>query len=91
MSTRTVSNKQIRDIQRVAHLATALVVVCCIYLPSGSVPLLTTIVQFVVLPLLAASGMLMWQWTRLRKWITPFLGSRPRPERNRLTGAQGQK
>jgi hypothetical protein len=91
MSARTVSNKQIRDIQRVTHLAAALVVVCCIYIPSGSVPLLTTVVQFAVLPLLALTGMLMWQWTRLRKWLIPFLGSRPRPERNRLAGAQEQR
>jgi len=91
MSARTVSNKQIRDIQRITHLAAAFVVVCCIYLPSGSVPLLTTVVQFAVLPLLAASGLLIWQWTRLRKWLTPFLGSRPGPERNRLAGAQEQR
>jgi hypothetical protein len=70
MSTRTVSNKQIRDRQRTIHLVTALVVVCYIYLPLGNVPLLTTVVQFAVLPLLALTGMLMWQWTRLRKWLT---------------------
>ena len=70
MSTRTISNKQIRDIQRAVHLVTAFVVVCCIYLPSESVPLLTTIVRFAVLPLLVLTGILMWQWTRLRKWFT---------------------
>jgi hypothetical protein len=91
MSTRTVSNKQIRTIQRAIHLLAALVVVCCIYLPSGSVPLLTTVVQFVVLPLLAASGLLLWQWTRLRKRLTALWGSHPRPEQTRIAGAQEQR
>ena len=75
MSPRNVSNKQIRDIQRVIHLVAALVLVLYVYIPLGSAPLLTTVVQFAVLPLLAATGLLMWQWTRLRKRFTPFLRS----------------
>ncbi len=75
MSPRNVSNKQIRDIQRVTHLVAALVLVLYVYIPLGSAPLLTTVLQFAVLPLLAVTGMLMWQWTRLRKLFTPFLRS----------------
>lgn len=89
MSARTVSNKQIRDIQRVTHLAAALIVVLYIYLPLGSVPLLTTVVQFAVLPLLAASGLLMWQWTRLRKWLPSLWGSRPRASAKPSRGSAG--
>jgi len=84
MSTRNVSNKQIRDIQRVTHLVAALVLVLYVYIPLGSVPLLTTVVQFAVLPLLAATGMLMWQWTRLRKLLHTFLGSTSMPWRKRV-------
>ena len=91
MSTRNVSNKQIRDIQRITHLVAALVLVLYVYLPLGSVPLLTTVVQFAVLPLLAATGMLMWQWTRLRKLLTTFLGSTPTPWRKRVAGEQGKR
>lgn len=80
MSTRNVSNKQIRDIQRVTHLVAALVLVLYIYIPSGSVPLLAPVVQFAVLPQLVVTGLLMWQWTRLRKWLT-----------NHLAGAQEQR
>jgi hypothetical protein len=87
MSTRNVSNKQIRDIQRVTHLVAALVLVLYVYIPLGSVPLLTTVVQFAVLPLLAATGILMWQWTRLRKLLHTFLGSTSMPWRKRVAGS----
>jgi hypothetical protein len=80
MSARIMSNKQIRDIQRAVHLLTALSVVLYIYLPVGSVPLLATLEKLAVLPLLALTGLLMWQWTRLRRWLTSFGGeSRPQP------------
>lgn len=74
MSSRNVSNKQIRDIQRVTHLVAALVLLLYVYIPLGSVPLLTTVLQFAVLPLLAVTGMLMWQWTRLRKLLNTSWG-----------------
>jgi hypothetical protein len=92
MSTRSVSNKQIRDLQRITHLVVALVLVLYVYLPLGSMPLLTTtVVQFGVLPLLAATGLLMWQWTRLRKLLHTFLGSTPMPWRKRVAGPQGKR
>jgi len=86
MSARTVSNKQIRDLQRVTHLLAALVLVLYLYLPVESVPLLTTVVQFVVLPLLALTGLLLWQWARLRKRLTSLWGSRQEVERTRVAG-----
>ncbi len=91
MSTRSVSNKQIRDLQRVTHLVAALVLVLYVYLPLGSVPLLATVVQFGVLPPLAATGLQMWQWTRLRKLLHNFLGSTPMPWRKRVAGPQGKR
>jgi len=87
MSPRNVSNKQIRDIQRVTHLVAALLLMLYVYLPLGSMPLLTTVVQFGVLPLLAATGMLMWQWTRLRKLLHTFLSSTSMPWRKRVAGS----
>ncbi len=91
MSPRNVSNKQIRDIQRITHLVAALVLVFYIYLPLGRVPLLTTMLQFALLPLLAATGMLMWQWTRLRKLLHTFLGSTSMLWRKRVAGSQGKR
>jgi hypothetical protein len=88
MSPRNVSNKRIRDIQRVTHLVAALVLVLYVYTPLGSAPLLTTLLQFGVLPLLAATGMLMWQWTRLRKLFTTFLRITPMLWRKRVAGLQ---
>jgi len=91
MSTRKVSNKQIRDIQRVTHLMAALVLVIYVYIPLGRVPLFATILQFGVLPLLTATGMLMWQWTRLRKLLNTFLESTPMPWRKRATVEQEKR
>jgi hypothetical protein len=70
MPTRKISNKQIRDIQCVTHLVAAPVLVLYVYIPLGSVPLFPTVLQFAVLPLLAVTGILMWQWTRLRKLLS---------------------
>ena len=91
MSTRKFSNKQIRDIQRVTHLVAALVLVLYVYTPLGSAPRLTTLLQFGVLPLLAATSMLMWQWTRLRKLLTTFLGSTPMLWRKRVARLQEKR
>jgi hypothetical protein len=91
MSARHVSNKQMRDLQRITHLVAALVLILYVYLPLGSVPLLTTVVRFGVLPLLAATGMLMWQWTRLRKLLHIFLGSTPMLWRKRVAGSQAKR
>jgi len=91
MSTRNVSNKQIRDIQRATHLVTALVLVLYVYIPLGSLPLLTMFVQFCVLPPLATTGLLMWQWTRLRKLLNTFLGSTSLLSRKHITVEQKKR
>src|SRR5260370_19402631 len=67
MSTRNVSNKQIRDIQRVTHLVAALILVLYVYIPLGRSPLLTTILQFSLLPRLAATVTLISHCTHLHK------------------------
>ena len=69
MMTGRLSNKQIRDLQRVIHLATALALGACIYLPLGTPPQVAALLKFGVIPVLAVSGLLMWQWTRLRRWL----------------------
>ncbi|HLZ55549.1 MAG TPA: hypothetical protein VKR06_01265 [Ktedonosporobacter sp.] len=69
MSPQKVSNKQIRDIQRAVHLIAALTLLIYIYTPLGGVSLFTTLLQFVLFPLVAITGILMWQWTRLRRLL----------------------
>jgi hypothetical protein len=69
MYTSQGSNKRLRDIQRITHLVGAAVLVLYLYTPLGSAPLFTTLVQFMVVPALVATGTLMWQLPRLRKLL----------------------
>jgi hypothetical protein len=66
MATVKVSNKRQRDIQRSMHLIGAALLLIYIYVPAGAVPFFTTLIQVVVVPVLAVTGMLMWQLPRLR-------------------------
>ena len=68
------SNKQQRDIQRITHLIGAAVLILYLYTPLGNAPIFTALMQFLVVPLLVATGMLMWQLPRLRKLLQ---GKRP--------------
>ncbi|MGH2531003.1 MAG: hypothetical protein ACRDJW_01740 [Thermomicrobiales bacterium] len=52
--------------ERIVHLVGALVLVVYIYAPWGNSPNLTSLVQFVVVPVLVGSGMAMWQLPRIR-------------------------
>ena len=69
MQTSHGSNKQLRDIQRITHLVGAAVLILYLYSPLGSAPIFTALTQFLVVPLLIATGMLMWQLPQLRKLL----------------------
>jgi hypothetical protein len=69
MQTSPGSNKRLRDIQRISHLVGAAVLVLYLYTPLGIAPLFTALMQFMVVPMLVATGMLMWQLPRLRKLL----------------------
>jgi hypothetical protein len=62
---RTGGGKKIRDRQRLAHLVAGAALVAYVYLPGEA---LEAAVRWVILPLLVASGVLMWQWPKLRRW-----------------------
>ena len=47
----------------------AAVLMLYLYTPLGSAPIFTALMQFLVVPLLVATGMLMWQLPRLRKLL----------------------
>ena len=72
---RTGGGKKIRDRQRLAHLLAGLALVAYVYLPGGPSQAVQTTVRWVILPLLAASGVLMWQWPKVRR-LARKLGSR---------------
>ena len=59
-----VSNKQARDILRIIHLITGGITAVYVYLPLEDTAV-EPLVKLVALPLLAVSGVVMWQWPRI--------------------------
>jgi hypothetical protein len=66
---RALGGKAIRDRQRMSHLVAGLMVVVYVYMPGEPNPVLQAAVRWAVLPLLAASGVVMWQWPKIRRWL----------------------
>ena len=67
MTTGKLSGKQVRDVQRIVHLVSGLLVGAYIYTPLADVSAFSAFVQLVVVPVLVAAGMAMWQMARLRR------------------------
>ncbi len=67
MSSGKLSGKQVRDLQRIVHLVSGLLVGAYIYTPLADVTAFSLLVQIVVVPVLVAAGMAMWQMARLRR------------------------
>lgn len=65
-----VSNKHARDLQRAVHLVAGLLIVAYLYTPIRDLPIVLVVVQVVVVPVLAASGLALWQWPRLRRLLS---------------------
>lgn len=65
---RTGGGKKIRERQRLAHLVAGVVLVAYVYAPGGLGPAFEAAVRWVVLPAVAGSGLLMWQWPKVRRW-----------------------
>lgn len=57
-----------RSIQRVVHLLFAVVLGVYLYSPLSDVGAVELLVQVVVFPGLALSGVLLWKGGRLRRW-----------------------
>ncbi|MBN6051886.1 hypothetical protein JYK22_08055, partial [Nonomuraea sp. RK-328] len=62
-----MKGKRIRTLQRTVHLATGLAIVAYVYLapPAGSPA--DAAIRWFILPVLLASGVVMWQWPRIRR------------------------
>ena len=70
MSSGKLSGKQVRDLQRIVHLVSGLLVGLYIYTPLADVTAFSLLIQLVVVPVLVAAGMAMWQAARLRRLFT---------------------
>ena len=69
MTVMKLSNKRVRDLQRVVHLTGGLLVMAAIYSPLGGQTVLDVLVQGVAIPLMVATGLAIWQAERLRRLL----------------------
>ena len=85
-----VSNKRLRDAQRVVHIMGGLMLGLYVYVPllGGPVPhVAEALVRFVVFPAVVATGVLMWQLPRLRRSLKIARGER-NPRGSHADGAR---
>ena len=71
-----MSSKQIRIFMRYAHLIEGVLIAIFIYSPTAqSSAVYTALIQFVVLPFIILSGVVMWQLPRINKFRRRFASS----------------
>lgn len=63
-----IGARQIRDLQRLVHLLTGVLLIAFVYLPFDRGSPVGDGVRFVAFPVLVLSGVLMWQWPALRRF-----------------------
>jgi hypothetical protein len=66
---RPPTGKQVRSQQRAAHLVTGVVVLVAVYAGPLLGPVFAAAVQWVVFPVLVATGIAMWKWPRIRRML----------------------
>ncbi|MBL8095881.1 MAG: hypothetical protein JNL73_17020 [Anaerolineales bacterium] len=64
-----MSNKQLRNVVRLVHLAIAVIIAAFAYSPLRLNDTFAAVVQFVVIPVLIVSGLVMWQQPLVIKWL----------------------
>ncbi len=64
-----VNQARVRTILRWGHIAGGMFLVAYVYSGSRPNPVLTNIVRFVVIPLIAAGGLGLWQHGRIVRWM----------------------
>jgi hypothetical protein len=57
----------VRRVQRAAHLGAAVALLLSVYAGALFGPAFDRFVQFVAFPVLAVSGLVLWQWPRIRR------------------------
>ncbi|MDQ3695520.1 MAG: hypothetical protein M3464_18160 [Chloroflexota bacterium] len=73
----TISNKRLRDVQRLVHLAAGIALILYLYTSLGDLPVAGPFMRIVVVPIVVVTGLAMWQLPRLRQ----LLKRRPAPVR----------
>jgi len=63
-----LSNKRLRDIERVVHIVTGLLLMAYVYSPLADQVWYSLVIRIVVFPILVGSGLAMWQLPRARRW-----------------------
>ncbi|MBL8095259.1 MAG: hypothetical protein JNL73_13910 [Anaerolineales bacterium] len=64
-----MSNKQLRNVVRLVHLAIAVLIGAFAYSPLRLNDTFAAIVQLIVVPVLIVSGIVMWQQPLVIKWL----------------------
>lgn len=62
------SNKRLRDIERIIHIAGGVLLLIFLYNPWDNAVWFTLVLQVVVFPIIVGSGFAMWQLPRARRW-----------------------
>lgn len=70
--------KQVRTRQRAAHLIAGVLVLVAVYAGPLLGPVFAAVVQWIAFPVLALSGMAMWQWPRIRRVLRGRAGAAAR-------------
>lgn len=60
--------KRTRTRQRLLHLLAGVVIVAYVYAAPALDSTADTVARWFVLPVLVISGVVLWQWPRLRRW-----------------------
>ncbi|HET6292363.1 MAG TPA: hypothetical protein VFG33_03280 [Kribbella sp.] len=64
----SVSRRQVRDLQRMAHLVAGVLLLAFVYL-APAVDGIVWLVRWVVVPVGVLSGIALWKWPRIRSWL----------------------
>lgn len=74
------TNKQLRDQLRLIHILASIILGIFIYSPWRSNQTYAIAMSFAIFPILAFSGLWMWQAPRINKWLKQTLSSSPPEE-----------
>lgn len=64
-----MSNKQLRNLTRIIHLITAVLIGLAIYSPLRADPTFMLLSQVLIIPVLTISGVVMWQQPKIMKLL----------------------
>jgi len=59
--------RRVRTAQRAVHMVSGVLLLAFVYLTPAADSVLTDLMRWLVFPVLAGTGIAMWQWPRLRR------------------------